>query len=229
MSIFQETNVACPMCATGVEFELVESVSADRRPELRDAILDGSFQRRECPSCGKRFRVEPELVYMDFGRGQYLGAWPATRRHEWRALAVQTRNTFDDALGQNAPAAARKLGEKMQLRAVFGWWALAEKILARQLGIDDHTLEAAKLAVMRTQEESPLPGNSELRLIREHDGDLVLAWVGSHGGENEEPQAMRVPRKLIDDIEAEPEQWQALRERVTEGDVVDFQREMLLA
>src|SRR4051812_932558 len=129
MSIFHQTALACPLCATEVAFELVESVSADRRPDLRDAILDGSFQRKECPSCGKRFRVEPELVYMDFGRGQYIHAWPATRRPEWRALAAQGRRTFDDALGRNAPASARKLGEKMQVRTVFGWWALAEKIL----------------------------------------------------------------------------------------------------
>jgi CpXC protein len=228
MSIFQETAVACPMCGSELEFELVQSVSADRRPELREAILDGSFQRKACPSCGKRLRVEPELVYMDFQRGQYLGAWPATRRHEWKALAAQTRKTFDDALGKNAPASARKLGQGMQLRAVFGWWALAEKILARQLGIDDCTLEAAKLAVMRTQDESPLPGDSELRLLREQDGDLIFAWVGSHGGSDEQPPQMRVPRQLIGDIEAAPDQWQALRDSVTEGDVVDFQREMLV-
>jgi hypothetical protein len=229
MSIFTESTVACPACGTGVEFELVESVSADRRPDLRDAILDGSFQRKECPSCRKHFRVEPELVYMDFGRGQYLGVVTAKRRCEWTMISAQTRATFYDALGKNAPASARKLGEKMQVRAVFGWWALAEKILACQLGIDDRSLEAAKLAVMRTQEESPLPGNSELRLIREHDGDLVLAWVGGQGAEEEQAKAMRVPRELISDIDAEPEKWQALRDRVTEGDVVDFQREMLAA
>jgi endogenous inhibitor of DNA gyrase (YacG/DUF329 family) len=228
MSIFHETSLACPMCGTGVEFDLVESVSADRRPELREAILTGNFQRKACPSCGKQFRVEPELVYMDFQRGQYLGAWPATRRHEWKVLAAQTRQTFDDTLGKNAPTSARKLGQSMQLRAVFGWWALAEKILARQLNIDDHTLEAAKLAVMRTQEASPLPGRSEFRLVREQDADLVFAWVGNHGGDDEPPPAMRVPRQLINDIEAQTQQWQALRGSVADGDVVDFQREMLV-
>jgi endogenous inhibitor of DNA gyrase (YacG/DUF329 family) len=217
MSMFQETAVACPMCGSEVEFEVVQSVNVDRRPELRAAILDGSFQRKACPSCGKQFRVEPELVYMDLQRGQYLGAWPATRRHDWKALAAQTRKTFDDALGSNAPASARKLGQAVQVRAVFGWWALAEKILARQLGIDDCTLEAAKLAVMRTQEESPLPGHSELRLVREQDGDLIFAWLGSPGGGGEQTPPMRVPRQLINDIEA-----------VTDGEVVDFQREMLV-
>lgn len=230
MSIFREETIACPACGTEVEFELVQSVSADRRPDLRDAILDGSFQRKSCPSCGKGFRVEPEFVYMDFGRGQYIGAWPTTRRHEWQACAAQTRSTFDDAMGKNAPASARKLGDKLQVRAVFGWAALVEKLLARQLGIDDRTLEAAKLAVLRTRDDTPLPGgHNELRLAGEIDGDLVLAWVGARDAGDERQPALRVPRQLIADIDAEPDKWQALRDGVSEGDVVDFQRELLVA
>ncbi len=230
MSIFREEAIACPACGSEVEFELVQSVSADRRPDLRDAILDGSFQRKECPSCGKGFRVEPEFIYMDFGRGQYIGVWPATRRHEWQACAAQTRAGFDDALGKNAPGSARKLGDKLAVRAVFGWPALVEKVLARQLGVDDRTLEAAKLAVLRTRDETPLPGgHTELRLVREVDGDLLLAWVGAPSAEGGREPAMRVPRQLIADIDAEPEKWQALRDDVGEGDVVDFQRTLLAA
>ena len=40
---------------------------------------------------------------------------------------------------------------------------------------------------------------------------------------------MSVQRKLIKDIEAVQDAWQALRASVAEGDVVDFQRELLLA
>lgn len=230
MSIFRDETVACPACATAVDFELVQSVSADRRPDLRDAILDGSFQRKVCPSCGRSFRVEPEFVYMDFGRGQYIGVWPATRRHEWQACAAETRAVFDDAMGKNAPGSARKLGEKLTVRSVFGWPALIEKLLARQLGLDDRTLEAAKIAVLRTREETPLPGgHNELRLVREVDGDLLLAWVGPRPAEGERELALRVPRQLTIDIDAEPEKWRSLRDSVGEGDVVDFQRDLLAA
>lgn len=229
MSLFDTTTLKCPGCGTDVSFQIVESVSADRRPDLRDAILDGSFQREACPSCGTRFRVEPQFVYMDFGRGQYIGVWPSTRRHEWQALAAQTRQVFDDALGRNAPGAARKLGEKLEVRAVFGWGALREKLLARQMDIADGTLELAKLAVLRTRDEAPLPGALELRLVGEHDGDLVLAWLGRRGNDEDRQPPLRVPRQLIADIEAEPQKWQALRENVADGDVVDFQREVLAA
>jgi hypothetical protein len=227
MSIFAQHTLPCPGCGTPMDYELVHSVSADRRPDLREAILDGSFQLQTCPSCGTQSRAEPEFVYMDIARGQYIGVWPASRRHEWQACAAQTRAVFDDALGANAPGQARKLGEKLSVRAVFGWPALVEKLLARQAGIDDRTLEAAKLVVMRTRDETPLPGRMELRLIGEQTGDPVFAWLGS--ARDDVPPAFQVPRQLISDIDADPAAWQSLRDSVGEGDVVDFQRELLAA
>ena len=224
MSIFETHSLPCPGCGTPVDYELVHSVNADRRPELRDAIFDGSFQLQACPSCGTQFRVEPEFVYMDLKRSQYIGVWPASRRHEWQACAAKTREVFDASLGRDAPREAKAIGEKLEVRTVFGWPALVEKLLAREAGIDDRTLEAAKLVVMRTQAETPLPGRRELRLMAAEGGDPVLAWLG--GGGDPLP-ALKVPRQLITDIDAEPERWKPLRDGVAEGDVVDFQREML--
>ena len=154
--------------------------------------------------------------------------WPASKRGQWRERAAETRRVFETAMGRNATAEARSLGQGLVVRVVFGWPALVEKLLAQQAGIDDRTLEVAKLAVMRSQDETPLPGRSELRLVGERDGELVLAWVSASLAE-EPPPAWRVPRQLIADIEAEPAAWQAVRDTTAEGDVVDFQRELLAA
>ena len=56
MSVFHTETINCPACATPVEFKLVFSVNADRRPDLRDAIIAGTFQRQPCPSCGTAIR-----------------------------------------------------------------------------------------------------------------------------------------------------------------------------
>jgi hypothetical protein len=228
MSIFRTLELECPACKSALRFDLVMSVSADRRPDLRDAILDGSFQRESCPHCGSRFRVEPEFTYMDIGRGQYIGVWPLGKRRDWEAWAAKTRSVFDDAMGRHASPEARAIGDGLEVRTVFGWRALVEKILARQMGIDDRTLEIAKLAVMRSQERAPVPGRITLRLVGERDGDLVLAWAGARS-EDEAPPMMRVPRQLIADIEADPASWQKARDGVASHDVVDFQRDMLAA
>ena len=227
MSIFRSVEVSCPACETPVEFQLVYSVSADRRPDLRAAILDGSFQRQACPACGTTFRVDPEFSYMDIAHGQYIGVWPISSRGEWRGCAEKTREVFEQTLGADATSEARSIGRKLTPRVVFGWPALGEKILAKQAGIDDRTLEVAKIAVLRTREDVPLPGAQEFRLIGDIDGDPVLAWV--HAGSEQRSAAVRLPRSLIGEIEAEPEKWKAAFDRVTDGLVVDFQRELLAA
>ena len=227
MSVFRHETVNCPACDTPVAFELVLSVNADRRPDLRDHIIAGTFQRRPCPSCGTEFRVDPEFTYMDLGHGQYIGVWPVAKRGDWKACAVKTAETFEAALGSGASPEARKLGAKLEPRAVFGFPALVEKIIAKAAGIDDRTLELAKVMVLRYGGETPVPGRRELRLVEAGTEHIVLAWVRPVDGAVE--KAIRVPRTLLADIDAEPEPWQAMRESVGEGIVVDFQREMLAA
>ena len=41
MSLFESAKSPCPKCGTPHAFEVVASVNADRRPDLRAAILDG--------------------------------------------------------------------------------------------------------------------------------------------------------------------------------------------
>lgn len=227
MSIFQSTELACPVCGNTAAFDLVVSVSADRRPDLRQEILDGKFQSKSCPSCDSRFRVDPEFTFIDLARGQYIGVWPVSKRREWRACADLTLQGFDAAFGRNAGPEAQAIGGTIEPRAVFGWPALVEKILARSAGIDDRTLELAKVAALQRLEDAPLPGANELRLVNASPTELVVAWV--HTEDERLGSALRIPRSLIAEIEKAPDSWRALRDDVSEGLVVDFQREMLAA
>jgi hypothetical protein len=226
MSIFQHTVVDCPGCERALGFELVVSISADRRPDLRTAVLDGSFQRERCPHCGVQFRVDPELTYIDIGRGQYIGTWPVARRRRWQEHAARSRASFDRAFGGDASDAARAIGDALAFRVVFGWPALTEKLLARDAGIDDITLEVAKLAVVSRLESAPLPGEQELRLIAAGD-ELTFGWVRADG--ERLGDCLLVPRTLLEDIERDADAWRELRAAVADGPVVDFQREMLAA
>jgi hypothetical protein len=227
VSIFQRTTVTCPACDGEVAFDLAVSVSADRRPDLRAAILAGTFQREPCPLCGAAFRVEPEFTYLDLGRGQYIGAWPCARRADWRAAAARTQAGFDRAFGAQADVAARAIGDALALRVVFGWPALVEKILAAGNGLDDLLLEAAKVALLGRLATAPLPGRRELRLVAVDDAELTFGWVSARQGRAQ--RFVQLPRTLIGEIGAEPSAWQRLFDQVADGPVVDFQREMLAA
>ena len=225
MSLFHTVSLACPGCATPVRFELVASVNADRRPDLRDAILDGSFQREACPSCATRFRAEPQFSYIELGRRLYIVVWPLAQRSDWPAAVAHSEAAFALAYGECAGPEARALAEGVALRTAFGWPALREKLLAARAGIDDATLELAKLAVLRRVGRAPLPGRLELRLIGQRTEMLQLAWVDAQSGRSE--QAIEVDAALIAQIEADAPAWQVLRDELLASPLVDFQRELL--
>jgi hypothetical protein len=222
MSQFQTQPLACPSCGEPVEFEAVASVNADRRPDLRDAILDFSFQRQGCPKCGTSFRLDPEFSYLDVGRGQWIGAFPLAKLAHWRAAEQHARATLAQAYGDKAPAAARAIGRGLTARVTFGWAAMREKLVARAHDLNDVTLELVKMAMIRGLANSPFGRDTELRLVAVEDSVLVLAWILAVTEQIVE--ALRVPRSLYDEVEADAAGWQALRKELSAGLFVDLNR-----
>ena len=210
-----------------MSFDLVHSVNADRRADLRQAILDRSFQRETCPSCGMTFRVEPEFTYINLKRGQYVAVWPISKRAQFKALEARSRAAFDKAFGSGAPPEAQALGKKVAMRMVFGWPALNEKLLAAENGIDDRSLELAKVGIVRNLDEVPVGDEMELRLVAVMDGELKLGWIRARS--DELTDVIGVPRAVIAEVEADPEAWAALREDVVGGAYVDYARGLIAA
>jgi hypothetical protein len=225
MSIFHTVNVPCPACGATVEFDAVYSLNADRRPDLRAAILDGSFQRKDCPQCSEEFRMEPEITYIDVGRGQWIAAYPIEKRTQWPQIEEGARATFSRAYGDRASAAAREIGAGMKARVVFGWTGLAEKLLAHENGLDDVILELTKTAMLRGMEKPPLAIGSSLRLAAVEEEHLIFGWISEAKGELRE--LLRVPRALYNDIAASPGPWESLRGSLTAGLFVDVNRLLL--
>jgi hypothetical protein len=226
MSVFHTENLACPSCQTPVEFQAVLSVNVDRRPDLREAILDGSFQREICPACGRMFRLEPEMAYLNLGRKQWLLVRPVGAREAWPELEAQARTLFADAFGQNVPASIRSQVNAVQPRVTFGWAALREKLLCAEHGLDDVNLELLKLAVIRGLETSPLTDDTELRLLNVEADELVLAWIVAVPEELVE--TLHVPRALYDEIAGNDADWGPLRQELSAGAYVDVQRLLLV-
>jgi hypothetical protein len=227
MSILRTVDIPCPTCRTAVSFELIISVNADRRPDMRQAILERTFQKQVCPACGHLFRVEPELTYLHIAQGLFVAVWPGSKLAQWKEYEERSRLAFDKAWGAAAPPEARAVGARLRARVVFGWPALSEKILAAQAGIDDRTLELAKIGVLRSLDAAPVAGDNEMRLLRVTDEQLVLGWVGTRS--ERVIEVVTAPRALIAEIEAAPQPWAALQEEVASGLFVDMQRALLAA
>lgn len=224
MSVFNTMALACPSCGEKMDFEAVASVNADRRPDLRDEIVDGTFQRTDCPKCGVSFRLDPDMVYLDIGRGQWIAVFPATDLGDWEGREAQARDSFARAYGDEASPAAKAIGGDLHARVAFGWAALREKLLATQHGLDDKLLELMKIAMIRGLENPPLGDGSELRLVEvdEEEDSLILAWIQAQ--DESVIEMMKVPRSLYDEIAEDGEGWDALRDSVAAGMFVDMQR-----
>jgi CpXC motif protein len=225
MSIFNVVKVSCPSCGASVEFNAVFSLNADRRPDLRAAVLDGSFQRQSCPQCNTEFRLDPEMTYVDVGRGLWVAAFPYAKLGQWKELEEQARATFDRAYGAKASAAAREIGAGMKARLTFGWAALREKLVAAEAGMDDVILELAKTAIVRGLDKAPVGVGTEMRLARVEGDDMAVAWI--NGADEQVKEILRVPRSLYDEIAADLTTWAALRASLTAGPFVDVNRLLL--
>jgi hypothetical protein len=222
MSLLIRAAFACPVCTAGNEAEGAASVSADRRPDLREAILDGSFQQFACRACGAPIRLQPRFTYMDIARGQWIVAHAAADLPDWRILEDEARVVFAHSYGEAAPRAARRIGAGLRARMVFGWPAVREKLLCGVFGLDDVTLELTKLAVLRDVPGAPFGDAAELRLDGMEDADLVLQWSSV---DNEASLTrLRLPRTVYDEIATDADVWAEPRDEFSARPFVDLTR-----
>jgi hypothetical protein len=204
----------------------VHSLNADRRPDLRQAIVDGSFQRMQCPHCGAGFRLDCDFTLLDVKRGQWIVAAPVAAIAEWEAREAAARATFARAYGEEAPPIAREIGRTLKPRIVFGWPALREKLVAADLGLDDVALEAVKATVLRASGSIPGRAVAELRLIAADGDGLLLAWQRSYDGAAGD--VLSAPRALHDQIAADSGGgWAAFRAGFDDALFVDLKRELV--
>lgn len=221
MSVMVSEDVACPSCGENVGFEVCFSVNGGRHAHLRQGILDGTFQRQTCAACGAAFRLDPEFTYFDAGRAQWLLVRPAADSASWQELENTALEIFDTAFGKGTPKPVQALAEAIRPRVVFGWPALREKLVCKDLGLDDVTLELTKLLLLRSMDESPIGDDVELRLVGIKDDMLQLAWVRT---DETLLERVRAPRALYDDVATSADAWAALHNQLDAGPFVDVDR-----
>lgn len=207
MSIFIPQSIHCPVCGDGLVFEVVESVNADRHPDLKAAIVSGEFQSAVCPGCGEISRLEPDFTYLDVTANQWILAKPAADLVEWSGFERQ---------------ATQALAVGFEVRVTFGWPALREKLLCADAGLDDVSLELLKAVLVVDSGPLALTEKLELRLLEVEADHLELGWVDA--GTERLVEFMWVARTHLDAIVAVPDDWAGFREEISADPFVDVQR-----
>ena len=222
MSLFMPLSLRCPKCGHVNVADVAGSINADRRPDLRQAILDDNFQDTVCSKCNTSFRAECDLNLLDMGRRQWIAALPARRMVDHLELEAGSLKAFEKSYGSGGSPAAREMGAGLQMRTVFGWPALREKLLLRELDLDDVVLECMKVELLRRLQDAPLSPGNELRLLNLRESTMFMAWVDTLT--EEQLETLQVDRALYDAIAADPEGWAEVRAALTRGPFVDMQR-----
>lgn len=224
MSFIIPASATCPTCGAEAQVQFPASINADRRPDLRAAILDGTLSTQPCRSCGESLTFEPQLTYLDVARRQWIFAEAADARNDWAAIEEQATEIFDAAFGDEAPAATRGIGATLVPRLVFGWPALVEKLLCNEFGLDDLALETLKLAAISEGKIPTVYAALDLRLTGREADCLMLHWVNPIDGAAVE--RLRIPEAAYLLVRAGGEAWVPVASRLASRMFVDLGRVM---
>ena len=222
MSLFQTITIECPVCETLADFDAAGSVNADRRPDLREDILENRFQTVACAECGEAMRLEPLFNYLDMEYGLWLAAYPAGRIADYLALEDEVQSLFDQSYGTEATPSAKEVGEGLRPRLTFGWAGTREKLFLRQQGLNDVSVEMMKLDLLRRLPDAPLRPGVELRLVDVLEETFGFVWIET--ATEEVLQEFEVNQALLREIEGNLEAWEAVRASLTSGIFVDMQK-----
>lgn len=180
MSTWAERTITCA-CGESIRAQVADGLHISRVPAVRQQILDRTFHRVTCPRCGQLQTIEKKLLYTDFRRYHWIGVCPLAWTPHWADLERSLSAEFDRVICAAAPPAIQALGPRFQVRLVFGYDQLAEKLYIFDAGLDDRAVERVKLRVLAKHRELLVPGVQMLLLAPEPDGARLEFEVFRHG------------------------------------------------
>jgi hypothetical protein len=223
MSLFLPVEVECP-CGRRFQVEACDSLHVTRRPELRQAILDGSFHAFPCPRCARRVILEKLFAYTDFDRRHWFTVFPGDDLARWRGLAARAESSFRDVMEVSCPPLVRAWAPGFLRRAVFGLGALRERLVVLDAGLDDRRVELAKLELVREHGLALTP-STVLRFDALASGALVFRYCeprlpGPQGASTW--RRIEVARPRYEALGGREPEWRASLPELVDGSVVDF-------
>ena len=201
MSVFHPTTIAC-RCGWQFAASLVHSANIRRMPSLRAAILDGSFHRVTCPSCGNIANVEAVFTYTDTERGQLFLVFPRHARLHYQvhgATLKQVASTYESYLFQTKATLMRQKRTAPKLavsrRVVYGLDELREKLVVQEAGYDDSAMEYLKTRLLAAH--PVLTQTNRVQLFLHQQTPSHLKFLSYHHNQPALYQLM-VPQPIAD-------------------------------
>jgi hypothetical protein len=221
MSTFVPSTIVCK-CGERYSVEVANGLHISLRPDLRQQILDGTFHRFFCPSCGMTAMIDATMSFTDFPRRQWFTVAPANGlpwRRQWLEIA---RTSFQATMVDNAPELVVGWGHEMTRRLMFGLAALREKLITSDAGLDDRVVELLKIQIVRDL-RGELSPNHYFHLVAVEDDALVFERTHPDGI----IRSFAIPRRIYEDLARDPELPKLIELAFPDGLLIDH-RAMLV-
>lgn len=162
MSHLASESVSCPVCGVEQQMTLFRSLNGERVPAQVQLLLDGSFERHACASCGRDFRPEHRMLYAHVAARVWVVMYPLADRPRFATLEHGLALVFAHNVA-HAPELVGEFLAQARPRLVFGQHMLSESVRIAHGGVDPALLECAKLLAYRRNLATLLPhGPAEL-------------------------------------------------------------------
>jgi len=208
-------TIAC-RCGALYSVDVASGPLVSLRPAIRQQLLDGTFHRCFCRSCGMTTMVDTLLSFVDVPRRQWLTVAPSTGlpwRARWLAVA---RASFEAALAQDAPPLVVGWGQEMTRRLLFGLAPLREALVAADAGLDDRVIELLKIQLVRDLRDRP-SATAYFHLVAATSANLVFERTHPDGL----IRKLAVPRDLYNALAEAPELPQLIDLAFPDGLLID--------
>lgn len=202
MSRFAAITLPCA-CGHGQPARVAESINVTRTPAARAEILAGTLHCFECAQCGAALVHRGPWLYTDVDRRQMISVRLPEEADDWAGWEVVAERAFWKQYPRGGES-WRADADDYRLRLVFGQWALREKLLLWDAGLDDAMVEIIKLDLRLRHGLGGLP-----IVVAVTASDLVLRVVGSD-------DEVRVDRAAVGalDLRLIQRRYPGLRERL---------------
>ena len=191
MSTWQELTITCPRCAAQIRTRVAEGVHITRVAHVREEIVARRFHGFACGACRETIRVQKSFVYTDFGRKHWVLVALAAEVAAWPAWEAQLRGDVAHAFDRGSPL-VHEIARGFQVRVVFGYEELREKLVVWDAGLDDALVECVKVRALAEDPGLAAPG-SRLLVHRVDPDDRCHAHWYARAADPRPARALALP------------------------------------
>lgn len=188
MSLNTSQTIKCPACGQMHEVTVWNSITVSDSSDLKKDLLAGKVNIFVCPSCSYKALMPSPLLYHDEEKKLMISFSPCND-------AVLKNQLFDEIKRSSKESGELDNLEGYNLRFVFEYNSLLEKILLSDCGLWDKAIELIKLMILS---QEPEKAENRVCMFGKMENDN-LEFMVQDKKENQ-VYTSRVPKSSYDEI-----------------------------